>query len=574
MVATPVIVSASETSKDELSQMLYRSRSAFLIVGFFSILINMLMLVSPIYMLQLYDRVLASGSVETLIALTVIALFLLSMLALLEIVRQRVMVRVSMLMSDDLSDRVFYSLFNNHLVRTRATSQPIRDLEAVRQFITTPSLFAFFDAPWVPFFIFLVFWMHVLLGAVAVFGTIVIFCLAIATELVSRRLLKQAGAYSAQSSHFAESSLKNADVLQAMGMLRGLQKKWRKMRDPGVALQASASERLGMLLGISKAFRFSLQVAILGVGGYLALSQIITPGVMIAASIIMGRALAPVELGISGWRGFVAARGAYIRLRRLLLATPKEIEGIELPRPEGRLDVSGVFAGPPGVRAAIVKGVQFSLEPGELCGIIGPSAAGKTTLGRLIVGVWPPQNGSLRLDGAEISQWKPEDRGQYIGYLPQDIELFGGTVADNIARYEENYEPANVLEAAALAGCHELILRLPKGYETEIGEGGNMLSGGQKQRIGLARALYRKPSLIVLDEPNSNLDPEGNNALLAAVLKMKERKTTQIIIAHNLDVLTRADKILVLRNGQPEAFGPAREVLERFLKRKEAIGQN
>ena len=556
--------------KNDLAEALQRSRKAMVAVGLFSAVINMLMLVSPIYMLQLYDRVLTSGNVSTLVALTGIALFLLGVLALMDIVRQRIMVRVSTHLDGDLGDRVFYSLFNSNLSRAKMTSQPIRDFETVRQFITTPGLFAIFDAPWVPFFLIIVFIIHPILGLIALTGAIIIFIMAIGTEVLSRQLLRKANAYTSQSSMFAETSLKNADVLQAMGMLDGLQRRWRKIRDPGVSLQASASDRMGILLGSTKAVRFALQVGMLCGGGYLALQQIITPGVMIAASIIMGRALAPVEQAIGAWRGFVGARGAYARLRKLLETTPQQDEGIELPRPNGAIDVEGVVAAPPGAAKAVLKNIGFNLQPGELCGIIGPSASGKTTLGRLLVGVWAPQNGSVRLDGAEVSQWHPSDRGKYVGYLPQDIELFNGSVAENISRFETDPEPAKVIKAAMDGGCHEMILRLPRGYETIIGEGGNMLSGGQRQRLGFARAMYGDPAFVVLDEPNSNLDPEGNQALIQAVAAAKARGVTQVIIAHNIEVLFQADRILVLKDGAPEAFGPAREVLEKYLKRKSA----
>ena len=562
-----IIMEAKE--QNALRMALGEAKRTFYIIAAFSSMINMLLLVSPIYMLQMYDRVLSSGNRDTLIALTAIALFLLAMMALLDIVRQRLLVRVSQRLDDKLGNRVFDTLFRSNLRRTRAASLPIRDFETIRQFVTSPGLLAFFDVPWMPFFIVLVYVFHPYLGFVATFGAIVITILALSTELVSRQLLQRAGNYASMSSIFAETSLKNADVMQAMGMLGNLQKRWRTMRDPSIAMHANASERLSVLLGISKSFRYSLQVAILCVGAFLVLEQQLTPGAMIAGSIIMGRALAPVEQAISGWRTFVASRGAYIRLSTLLRDSDEPEEQLNLPQPKGEVVVQSMLGGPPG-QPPIIKGAQFEIKAGEMIGIIGPSAAGKTTLGRLIIGVWPTISGHARLDGADTGQLSPHDRGMYVGYLPQDIELFSGTVADNIARFEPNFAPKDVILATQTAGCHEMILRLPKGYLTQIGEQGNMLSGGQRQRIGLARALYKFPKLLVLDEPNSNLDPEGNQALVAALMAMKKRGATQIVIAHNLDVLFSADRILVLRNGHTEAYGPAREILDKYLKRRQA----
>ncbi len=554
--------------KDELREALGESRRTFFMVGVFSIFTNFLLLVSPIYMLQMYDRVLSSGNVDTLIALTVIALFLLGMMALIDILRQRLMVRVSERIDNRLGDRVFYCLFHSNLRRTRAKSLPLRDFETLRNFMTSPGLLSFFDVPWMPFYILLVYLFNTYLGIIATFGAVVIFILALSTELTSRRLLRESAGYSAVSSSFAETSLKNADALQAMGMLPNLQSKWRRFRDPAVNLAAHANERLGVLLGISKSFRFSLQVGILGAGAYLVLLQEITPGIMIAASIVMGRGLAPVEQAISGWRLFVQARGAYARLKAILAETPSRAEVIDLPEAQGYFAVKDLAGGPPEVRFPVVRGIQLQIEPGQLLGVIGPSASGKSTLGRLMVGVWTPITGSVRLDGAEMSQLSDKDRLRSVGYMPQEIELFAGTVAENISRFEKDFDPSQVIKAAQMADCHDMILRLPQGYLTEIGERGNRLSSGQRQRVGLARALYGQPSLLVLDEPNSNLDPLGNQALVKAVLASKQRKASQVIIAHNLDILFHADLVMVLREGLMEAIGPAREVLDKYVKRR------
>ena len=553
-------------TKDALRGALTTQNQTFLAVGGFSFFINLLMLVAPLYMLQLYDRVLSSGSGSTLIALTGIALFLLGMLALLEIVRSRLMVRVGLSLNEDLQGAVFDSVFQDNLARgAGGQNQAIRDLGMIGQFFSGNTLFAFFDAPWTPLFIGLIFVMHPYLGLVAVFGTLAIFSLAVATELLSRKLIQKAAGYSIRSNNFAEASLRNADVLQAMGMVDAVRSRWREQHDPSVKLQALANDRIGLLLGTTKAFRFSLQVLILGAGGYLALEQIITPGVMIAASIIMGRALAPVEQAISSWRGFVSSRAAYKRLNEALSRLPEPSQAMPLPRPDGLLSVERLFAALPGSKQPFLKALDFRLSAGEILGLIGPSASGKSTLARLMTGVWHPIQGAVRLGGVNIGVWEPSDKGQYIGYLPQDIKLFDGTVGDNIARFSAA-EPEAVIKAASDAGCHDMILRLPEGYETKIGQDGCRLSAGQRQRIALARALFGDPVFVVLDEPNSNLDTEGEAGLVGALVNLKKRGVTVVIITHNIRMLQTADKILALKDGVIGDFGPAPEVMQKFIR--------
>jgi ATP-binding cassette, subfamily C, type I secretion system permease/ATPase len=552
--------------KDVLREILLTQKRTFLAVGGFSFFVNLLMLVSPLYMLQLYDRVLSSGSASTLVALTAIALFLLGMLGILEIVRSRLMVRVGVGLNDDLQENVFDSVFQDNLTRGSAgQNQSIRDLEAVRQFFSGNTLFAFFDAPWTPLFIILIFILHPYLGLVALFGALAIFGLAVMTELVSRKLIQQAAGYSIQSNSFAEASLRNADVLQAMGMLEAVRARWREKHDPAVKLLSLANDRIGLLLGATKAFRFTLQVLILGTGGYLALEQIITPGVMIAASIIMGRALAPVEQAIGAWRGFVSSRAAYNRLNEALARQPEQADAMPLPRPAGTLSVEKLFAAPPGFRHPFLKAINFKLDTGELLGLIGPSASGKSTLARLMTGVWEPFQGAVRLGGINISGWDPADKGQYLGYLPQDIELLDGSVGENIARFGAG-DPDAIIKAANEAGCHEMILRLSDGYETQIGQQGCLLSAGQRQRLGLARALFGDPVLVVLDEPNSNLDTEGEAKLVGALVALKRRGATAIIITHNIRMLQSVDKVLVLNEGTMGDFGPASEVLQKYMR--------
>lgn len=552
-----------------LKNAIFRFKSAFITVGFFSLIINVLLLVSPLYMLQIYDRVLSSGSQETLIALTGIAIFLLCVLGVLEVIRSKVLIRVGSGLDKMTKGRVFEGLFEAGLRRGATNSQGIRDLETVRQFLSSNALFVFYDAPWVPFFIGLIFVLHPLLGTISLVGALVIFSLAVATEFVSRGIFKEAAGHAVLSSSFAEASLRNSDVLQAMGMLPQVRQRWESIHNPMVELQAKANSRVGVLVGASKVVRFSLQVFILGAGAWLVLQQASTPGVMIAASIIMGRALAPVEQAIGTWRNFVGARTAFRRLEDLLEFQFSSADSVNLPKPEGQLSVERLVAAPPQNQKPILKGLSFSIEPGRTLGVIGPSAAGKTTLARLLVGVWAPLQGHVRLDGAEIYSWDSANRGPHLGYLPQDVELFSGTVAENIARFSEPIDSEAVIAAAKLAGCHELILHLPKGYETHIGERGLGLSGGQRQRIALARAVFREPSFIVLDEPDSNLDSSGEAALVETIVRVKQLKKTVVLIAHNTRLLQVVDDILLLNDGQVGAFGPRDEVLGQLTKQSQ-----
>ncbi len=567
----PNVLSDDQSSmKDVLVNV---KRAAKQVAGF-SFIINLLLLVSPIYMLQLYDRVLSSGSKDTLLVLSIIALFLLGLLGLLEVVRNRIMSRVAADVDSDLKDDVFDGLVDQAALRGGENSgQGIRDLDSIRQFVSSNAPLTFFDAPWTPFFIIVVSLLHPLLGLVAVIGAIIIFCLAIATELVSRDLLKKSGGHQVQSHNFVETSLRNNDVLRAMNIASGLKAKWSGQRDPAIALQAKANERVGLLLGSTKAVRIAIQVIVLGTGGYLALEQLITPGAIVAASIITGRALAPVEQAIGAWRQVVSARGAYNRLTSLLEKTAGKEPPMALPRPEGNLGVSGLVGALPKAKEPILKNISFGLDKGELLGIIGPSGAGKSFLARHMVGVWPAIRGTIRLGGIDVSTWHDSDRGQYIGYLPQNIELFPGTIAENIARFTQ-IDSDKVVEAAQLAGCHELILGMPQNYDTVIGNGGMFLSGGQSQRIALARALYNSPVFVVLDEPNSNLDTEGELALNACLNALKDRGTTTVIITHNIRALQAADKVLVLKDGAVASFGPRDEILKQFMKPASAVMPN
>ena len=554
-------------AKNEVRAALGRSRGAFFMTGVFSFFINLLMLTAPLYMLQIYDRVLASRSEPTLIVLTVLAGGLLLVMGGLDLIRSRVLVRVGVKMDALLNARVFSAVFAQALRGARGQrAQALRDLDSLRQFLTGPGPFAFFDAPWAPLYLAVVFIFHPVLGFVALAGAVVLFSMALINELVTRRPLQLANAQAIAANGFAEASLRNAEVLEALGMLPEIRKRWTAQHCQGLALQATASDRAATLTSWSKAVRISLQVAILGAGAALAIQQIITPGVMIAASILMGRALAPVEQAIGQWRHFVGARQAYRRLNELLQAIPEDEARLTLPKPEGRLSVEQLVAAPPGSQKPVLKGVSFKLEPGEALGVIGPSASGKSTLARNLVGVWAPQSGAVRLDGAEVQGWDAEQLGPYLGYLPQDVELFAGNVAENIARFSAEASPEAVVAAARAAGVHDMILQLDKGYDSEIGEQGCVLSGGQRQRVGLARALYGEPALVVLDEPNASLDAAGDEALTQAILGLKARGATVVVMAHRPSAIAAVDKLLMLREGRVEAFGPKEEVIAKVTK--------
>ncbi|EAR21906.1 type I secretion system permease/ATPase [Nitrococcus mobilis] len=548
-------------TRTELDDALSASRGVFGSVGIFSFFINALMLTVPLYMLQVYGRVLASRSEDTLLMLTILALGLLLTLGLVDLARSRILVRVGARFDNRLSDSVLSAMLVSRLRSQRTHGQPLRDLETIRTFLTGPGLLALFDAPWTPIFILVIFVLHPVLGFVALGGAVILFALAIVGELITRGPLREASKVSVNSHAFAESSLRNAEAIQAMGMMTGLLRRWLRRQETAIALQALASDRAGGVSASAKIVRQLLQIGMLGVGAYLAIRQVITPGVMVVASIIMARALAPVEVAINSWRSFLSARSAYARLQDLMAQWRPAQEPMKLPKPSGVLAVEGVVAAPPGATKAILKGVSFALSKGEMLGLIGPNAAGKSTLARLLVGVWEPAAGHIRLDGADVCRWNREQLGPHVGYLPQDVELFDGTVAENIARFHEQPAGDKVVAAAKRADVHEMILELPEGYDTPIGEGGSVLSAGQRQRIALARALYGDPVLIVLDEPNSNLDAEGEEALRTALTNLRAAGKTVVVIAHRPAIINAVDKLLVLRDGRVNMFGPPAEVL-------------
>jgi ATP-binding cassette, subfamily C, type I secretion system permease/ATPase len=548
-----------------ISEAFGATRPGFFTAILFSFFINLLAFVGPLYMLQIYDRVITSRNPTTLFVLTLIAAFLLIVYALLEKIRSAILVRLGILFSTLARSRLFDAVLRGNLLQPgRGHTQALRDLDTIREFLTGSGLISFCDAPWVPIFVIGCFLLHPWYGYIASGGAILIFCSAIANEFLTRKQLKASSTHAIVANSYASATFRNAEVLYAMGMLSGLRDRWLIRQDEGLQMQAAASDRAGHLIAASKFIRAFLQIAILGTGAYLSIKQESTPGAMIAASIIMGRALAPVEIAVANWKGFVAARSAYERIMNLFNILPEEAERMPLPPPQGHLSVEGVVAVPPGAKEPVLRGVSFALKPGEVLGVLGPSAAGKSSLARVMVGVWPPSIGKVRVDGAELSHWSPERLGQHIGYLPQDVELFSGTIAENIARFRDPDEE-KIIAAARMAGVHDMIQGMPAGYNTQIGEGGLALSGGQRQRIGLARALYDKPAYVILDEPNASLDADGEAALLSAIQQLRQDGCTVVLITHKTNILATVDKILVMAHGQVAGFGNRDEILTKLL---------
>jgi len=548
-----------------LQQALHKLRGGFVAVAVFSFFLNMLMLATPLYMLSVFQRVLGSGHTYTLLYLTIITIFAILILGILFTIRARILAQISGWLSGALSGRLISASLTSTLAGAQSGMQPLGDLRQIQGFIGGTGITALFDSPWVPVFIAVIWVMHPWLGALALASAVALFILALLNELATRKPQREAQKEQASASQFADSSLRNAEVVQAMGMMPGLLAQWHKLNAGALDKQATASSRSATILGLSRFLRLSVQVGILGLGALLVLTANLTPGQMIAASILLGRALAPVEQSIAAWRTFISARTSYSNLQELLQAIPEQPPAMELPPPEGHIRVENLSFVPPGAEKPVLRSINFALAPGETLGLVGPSAAGKSTLCRLLVGVWAPTIGSVRLDAAEVHVWDREAFGRYVGYLPQDVELFTGTVRRNIARMGEA-EDSEVIEAAKLADVHEMILRLPQGYDTQIGLGGASLSAGQRQRIGLARALFRQPKVIVLDEPNASLDRIGEAALLRALSSLKQLGTTIVIVAHHASMLAGVDKLLALNEGRITAYGPKNEVLAHLSK--------
>src|SRR4051812_44804140 len=516
-------------------------------------------------MLQVYDRVISSASEITLVMLTIALLVAFMALAGLDAVRARVLTRASIRLDNNIAARVMTAIIDRSATSGGARSQLLRDFDTFRQFITGMGIHAIFDLPWAPIYIGVIFVLHPALGAFALGCSVLLVLMARLNEWIVKPPLTESGEAASRNYSFTEMSLRNTEVVRAMGMTDGLLKRWARDRNRMLERQVTASDRAATMQSLIKFLRLSMQSLILGLGAYLVIERLATTGAMFAASILLGRALQPVEQIVGSWRNLVSARSAFVRLRELLTAHPPRESGLTLPRPDGQLSVEGLSFAAPGTSKAILRGVAFRIEPGEVLGIIGPSGAGKSTLARHLVGVQTPSAGAARLDGAEISAWIRSSLGQHLGYLPQDVELFADSVAANIGRFNDGDDNA-IIAAAKLAGVHEMIVRLPEGYDTQVGEGGAILSGGYRQRIGFAGAVYGNPSLVVLDEPSSNLDADGDAALAHCILQLKQRGTTVVLISHRPATIGVCDKILVLREGVVEMFGPRNEILSRLTR--------
>lgn len=562
------------SSVSELSSALRSCRGAFWGIGAMSGMLNVLALTGSLFMLQVYDRVIPSRSVSTLIGLSIIVGVLYVFQGALDALRMRVLSWSSSLLDERVGRRVFDAAGQVSL-RIRPTGdglQPQRDLDQVRGYLSSTGPTAFFDLPWIPLYLGICFLFHFWIGVLATTGALILCALTLMTELLTVGPAKEAAAAGVKRNMLAESTRRNAEVLQAMGFAGQLGRHWETANSSYIQSQRRVGNVASSLGSASKIARMILQSAILGMGAWLVIHGQASGGIMIASSIMMSRALAPVELAIGSWKSFVAARQSWGRLNKLLQTIPTVSQPLELPKPKSKLTVETLSVAPPGDQRLVVTDASFELSAGQALGIIGPSASGKSSLSRALVGVWHPVRGKVRLDGASLDQWTPETLGPSVGYLPQDIELFAGSIAQNISRFDEQPDASAIIAAAQAAGVHELILRLIDGYETQIGEGGAVLSAGQRQRVALARALYRDPFLVVLDEPNSNLDAEGEIALTEAILSVRARGGIVILVAHRPNALSGVDHVLAMANGRVQAFGPKEEILGKVLQRPTVVG--
>lgn len=554
--------------KNEITEALMEFKKIFITIGAFSAVINLLMLVPSIYMLEVYDRVLASRNEFTLLMLTFMILGLYALTAVLEHLRSMVVIRVGARLDSFLNNRVYTAAFEQNLKKSGVNAgQALNDLTTIRQFVTGNGLFAFFDAPWFPIYLMVIFLFDFWMGLFAFVSTSILIALAWINELVSKKALTEANTIAVNSSNIATNNLRNAEVIEAMGMLPNLRARWFEMHKKFLGLQAEASQKAAAVSAITKFVQISVQSLILGLGALLVIRGSVTSGMMIAGSILLGRAMSPVQMIIGVWKQWRGVMSAYERLTHLLMTNPPREAGMSLPTPKGNLSVEGVIANPPGSQVTVLRNVSFALNAGDTLGVIGPSGSGKSSLARLLVGVWPCAMGSVRLDGADVYRWNKDELGPSMGYLPQDIELFAGSISENIARFGE-VDSEKVIRASQMAGVHEMILRFPQGYDTQIGDAGSGLSGGQKQRIGLARALYGDPAVVVLDEPNSNLDDAGEASLSRAIVAMRQSGKTVVIISHRPSILQTTNKLLLLREGVVQAFGPTDQVLKALTEAK------
>jgi PrtD family type I secretion system ABC transporter len=558
----------SNAPQSQLMEAVRECKQAFAAIGLFSFFINMLMLTGALFMLQVYDRVLPSRSIPTLVGLVIIALALFAFLAVLDLLRGRLLVRVGAYLDESLSPKIYDAVVRMPLrsVRQGDGLQPIRDFDQIRSFLSGLGPTALFDLPWLPIYLAICFVFHFWIGFTALVGAIILVGLTVLTEYWVREPLKSAAKHAAQRNSIGEASYRNAEVLSAMGMGSRMRERWSSANTKFIGQQQEASDISGGFGSLSRVLRMILQSALLAVGALLVLYNEATPGVIIAGSILGARAVAPVETAITNWRQFVNARHSWDRLNRLLAVFVAAPPPLELPAPKSVLSVENVSVAPPGERKIVVQDATFQIKAGSAVGIIGPNAAGKSSLARAIVGVWPVVRGQIRLDGAALDQWSADALGEHVGYLPQDVELFGGTVKQNISRFEPEPKADDIIAAAKSAAVHDMILRLPNGYDTEIGESGFALSAGQRQRIALARALYKNPFMVVLDEANSNLDGEGEAALSHAIASIRRRGGIAIVVALRPKALDECDLAMFVAGGQIKAFGPKADVLAKVLK--------
>ena len=552
----------------ELRTALQRSTGAFLAVAMMSGLLNLLMLTGSFFMLEIYDRVIPSRSIPTLVGLCVLALVLFCAQGALEALRTRILARIGAALDADIGARVFSLSVQAPLrgARPEEAAQPLRDLDQIRGFLAGAGPSALFDLPWLPVYVALCFLFHPLIGVVAIGGAVLLAGLTFLADLATRAPTRASTAHAARRQAWSEAARRNAEVIAAMGLESALLRRWQTAHHACTDAQQRSTDVAGGIGAVSKATRMALQSGVLALGAWLVINNQASGGIIIAASILVARALAPAELAIVNWKGFVAARQSWARLSLALDRLPAGTEPLALPAPRASLLVEGVSLMPPGAHLAVVQDASFQLKAGQALGVIGPSASGKSSLARALVRIWNPVRGRVRLDGAALDQWSAEALGPHIGYLPQEAELFAGTVAQNIARFQEHSTATAIVAAAEAAGTHEMILRLPQGYDTPLGDGGAGLSAGQRQRVGLARALYGNPFLVVLDEPNANLDAEGEAALTRAIHGVRLRGGICVVVAHRPSALAAVDLILIMTEGRVQAFGPKDEVLKRALR--------
>ncbi|AIN17227.1 type I secretion system ATPase family protein [Yersinia rochesterensis] len=555
-----------ETSSESLTilSVLAHHKKSLWGIGLFTAVINLLMLAPAIYMLQVYDRVLASANTMTLLMLTILVLGIFVFIGLLEWIRSAIVIRLGTRIDMQLNQRVFNAAFSSQLVGHKTpAAQALNDLTSLRQFATGNALFAFFDAPWFPLYLLVIFVLHPWLGVLAASGACVLIFLAWLNQWVCKKSLKEASTITSQATQQANANLRNADAIEAMGMLDALRRRWLVQHSHFLYQQNIASDKSSQVTAASKSSRHALQSMMLGLGALLVIDGAITAGVMIAGSILIGRVLGPIDQLIAVWKQWSQARLSYQRLAHLLAEHPPVPAGMVLSAPIGKLSVIQLTVCKPGTHIPILYSINFELHPGNILGVLGPSGSGKSTLAKLLVACKPAFSGSVRLDSANISQWDKAHLGQFIGYLPQDIQLFRGSIAENIARFG-TIDTVKVIAAAQMAGVHDLILHLPCGYDSQLGEGGEALSGGQRQRIALARAMYGVPRLIVLDEPNANLDKEGEKALLESIIRLKQQGCTIVMITHKPELLSDSDYLLLLNKGRVELFDRTATVLQQI----------